>query len=159
MLILRKKLKEILLRHFWHLICSTPFGGHSILKIGKNSPEKYAMDQMFSITFAEANLQRHQYFMRFFFPKYERFLGWSDACFSSSRQEVPPSPQLWVIILWTWWWEKSDFPSLHCNLDLGIIHPPPSPNSSHKRVSLSKVSHNRGICSISGNKNIIYVSA
>lgn len=67
----------------------------------------------------------------------------------SSCQEVPPSPwhllPVWVIILWTRWWEKSDFPSLHCNLDLGIIHHSPSPDSSHRRVSSIKASHNRSI--------------
>lgn len=160
-----RRLKEILLGHFWHLICGTPFGGHGILKIEKLLYWKICLGIRRSRSHLFRQTSRNTGIWCHFFPKCESFLGWSDGLpvsplFLPRGATFPPTFfQLWVIILWTWWWEKSDFPSLHCNLDLGIIHHPPSPNSSHSRVSSSKVSHNRSTYSISGNKNIIYVSA
>lgn len=127
-------------------------------------------DQMFSDTFVETNFQTHRCFVPFFSQVWELLrVEWWFACFSSLLAKTChlPAPLntpplfffwLWVIILWTRRWEKSDFPSLHCNLDLGIIHHPPSPNSRHRKVSSSNVSCNRGTYSRSGNKNIIYVS-
>lgn len=119
--------------------------------------------QVYKVTFVEENFQRYQYFVPFFPQVWALFrVGWWFACFCSllaKRCHLPPATsfQLWVIILWARWWEKSDFPSLHCNLDLGIIHHSPSPNSSHRRVSSSKASHNRGTYSTSENNNILSV--
>lgn len=159
------RLNYILPRHLLHLICRTPFGGQSILKAENTLLKNMLGDQMFSVTFVESNFQRNQYFVPFF-SKCESFLGWGNglpvsplflprsATFLLLLLPTPCPFQLWVIILWTWW-EKSDFPSLHSNLYLGIIHHPPNPSSSHRTV---KASLNRDTYSVSGTRNIIYVS-
>lgn len=157
------RLNYMSLRRFLHLICSTPFGGHNIFKVEKALLKNMLRDQMFSVTFVEANFQRNQYFL----PKCESFLGWGNGLPVSPLflprgatflLPIPCPFQRWVIKLWTRWWEKSNFPSLHSNLYLGIIHHPPNPSSSHRTVSFYKASLKRDAYRVSGNRNIIYVS-
>lgn len=80
----------ILLRRF----CSTAFGGHSILKIEKTLLKNMLSDQMFSVTFVEANFQRDQYFLPFFAQVWVLFrVGQWFASFSSllaKRCHFPP---------------------------------------------------------------------